>query len=317
MTSIPAGTRRPARRVVLGAGGSARASVFAFLERGFSVAIVNRTLERAEQARRAIRPARIGARISTRCRSLLADADVLINNTSLGMAGNPPLEIDLRPLKRSAIVYDVVYVPLETALLKAAKARRPSHRRWLEHAALSGGAGLLALVRRHAEGDGRAARDPGSRHSGKDRGRECSSSASPARSAWASRPRRISFARPACRCTIPTRWCTGSTRARRSRRSRRRFPASRSTARSIAQSSPRKLVGNPDAIKRLEAIVHPLVRAVSERFIERAGGARRARHRARHPAAVRDRRREQGRRRRGGLGAGRGAARARARRAPA
>jgi shikimate dehydrogenase len=54
---------------------------------------------------------------------LLADTDVLINNTSLGMAGKPPLEIDLSPLKKSAIVYDVVYVPLETALLKAAKAR--------------------------------------------------------------------------------------------------------------------------------------------------------------------------------------------------
>jgi shikimate dehydrogenase len=53
---------------------------------------------------------------------LLAGADVLINNTSLGMAGKPPLEIDLTPLKKSAIVYDVVYVPLETPLLKAAKA---------------------------------------------------------------------------------------------------------------------------------------------------------------------------------------------------
>jgi len=54
---------------------------------------------------------------------LLAEADVLINNTSLGMAGKPPLEIDLAPLRPSAIVYDVVYVPLETPLLKAAKAR--------------------------------------------------------------------------------------------------------------------------------------------------------------------------------------------------
>jgi shikimate dehydrogenase len=54
---------------------------------------------------------------------LLAGADVLINNTSLGMAGKPPLDIDLGPLKKSAIVYDVVYVPLETELLKTAKAR--------------------------------------------------------------------------------------------------------------------------------------------------------------------------------------------------
>jgi len=52
---------------------------------------------------------------------LLGDADVLINTTSLGQAGNPPLEIDLQNLKRSAVVYDVVYVPLETGLLRAAK----------------------------------------------------------------------------------------------------------------------------------------------------------------------------------------------------
>ena len=57
--------------------------------------------------------------IETRMR----DADVLVNATSLGMVGQPPLEIDLASLKADAIVYDVVYVPLETALLKAAQAR--------------------------------------------------------------------------------------------------------------------------------------------------------------------------------------------------
>src|SRR4051812_17930616 len=107
--------------VMLGAGGSARASVFAFRERKFSIAIVNRTRERAERL-----AAQFGPRVSVHdfdaLPELLAEADVLINNTSLGMAGKPPLEIDLRPLKTSAIVYDVVYVPLETPLLKAAKA---------------------------------------------------------------------------------------------------------------------------------------------------------------------------------------------------
>ena len=112
----------PGKVVVLGAGGSARASVFAFLERGISVAIVNRTRGARRETRR-----RSSARAPRRTNTtalpeLLADADVLINNTSLGMAGKPPLEIDLRPLKPSAIVYDVVYVPLETGLLKAAKA---------------------------------------------------------------------------------------------------------------------------------------------------------------------------------------------------
>lgn len=108
--------------VVLGAGGSARASVFALLERGFAVAIVNRTVNRAEKLAAAFGP-RVTAHGYDALPALLTDADVLINNTSLGMAGKPPLEIDLGHLKKSAIVYDVVYVPLETQLLKAAKAR--------------------------------------------------------------------------------------------------------------------------------------------------------------------------------------------------
>ncbi|HWP16249.1 MAG TPA: shikimate dehydrogenase [Xanthobacteraceae bacterium] len=112
----------PGRALVLGAGGSARASVFAFLERKFSVALVNRTRDRAEKL-----AAQFGPRVSVHAWSevprLLGETEVLINNTSLGMAGKPPLELDLAPLKRSAIVYDAVYVPLETALLKAAEAK--------------------------------------------------------------------------------------------------------------------------------------------------------------------------------------------------
>jgi shikimate dehydrogenase len=112
----------PGHALVLGAGGSARASVFAFLERKFSVAIVNRTLARAENLAAEFGP-RVSAHEWSVVPALLADADVLINNTSLGMQRKPPLDIDLGSLKRSAFVYDAVYVPLETALLKAAKAR--------------------------------------------------------------------------------------------------------------------------------------------------------------------------------------------------
>ena len=112
----------PGKVLVLGAGGSARASVYAFLQRKFSVAIVNRTRARAEKL-----AAEFGAGATAHDESeraaLLAEADVLINNTSLGMQGKEPLAIDLSPLKKSAIVYDAVYVPLETELLKAAKAR--------------------------------------------------------------------------------------------------------------------------------------------------------------------------------------------------
>jgi shikimate dehydrogenase len=108
--------------VVLGAGGSARASVYGFLERGFDVSITNRTLARAEQLAAEFGP-RASAHSYDELPKLLAEADVLINNTSLGMTGNPPHFVDLKDLKKSAIVYDVVYVPLETGLLKAAKAR--------------------------------------------------------------------------------------------------------------------------------------------------------------------------------------------------
>jgi shikimate dehydrogenase len=55
--------------------------------------------------------------------SLLTQTDLLVNSTSQGMAGQPALALDLTPLKREAIVYDVVYVPLETALLRDARAR--------------------------------------------------------------------------------------------------------------------------------------------------------------------------------------------------
>jgi shikimate dehydrogenase len=111
--------------VVLGAGGSSRASVYAFLQREFSVSIVNRTLSRAETLAAAFGP-RASAHGWGALPRLLTQADVLINNTSLGQMKQPPLEIDLSPLKAGAIVYDAVYVPLETALLKAAK--RKGHR---------------------------------------------------------------------------------------------------------------------------------------------------------------------------------------------
>jgi shikimate dehydrogenase len=54
---------------------------------------------------------------------LLGDADLLVNTTSLGMKGAPALEIDLDPLPAHSVVADIVYVPLETMLLKSARAR--------------------------------------------------------------------------------------------------------------------------------------------------------------------------------------------------
>jgi len=108
--------------VILGAGGAARAAIHGLRERGLTVAMCNRTVERAKAL-----AAHFGAGVSGHALDelpgLLETAGLLVNTTSRGMAGQPPLEIDLTPLKRGAIVHDVVYVPLETGLLKAAKTR--------------------------------------------------------------------------------------------------------------------------------------------------------------------------------------------------
>ena len=109
--------------IVLGAGGSARAVVYGLIERGFeTIHVVNRTPERAEAL-----CARFGSALQSAHWSalphLLARASLLVNTTSLGMTGQPPLRIDLAPLHRDAVVADLVYAPLETALLSGARAR--------------------------------------------------------------------------------------------------------------------------------------------------------------------------------------------------
>ena len=109
--------------VVLGAGGAARAIVQALLDRGLDrIRIINRTRERAEAlcAHFGARPA---AADWTERHAALGDASLLINSTTLGMAGAPPLDIDFAALPGSAVVTDIVYAPLETALLAAARAK--------------------------------------------------------------------------------------------------------------------------------------------------------------------------------------------------
>jgi shikimate dehydrogenase len=108
--------------VVLGAGGAARSAVYALARRGFHVRVVNRTFSRAEELARHF-GGRVHAFAFDQLPSLLSNADLLANCTSLGMAESAPLDIDLGPLKRSAVVCDMVYVPLETPLLAAARSR--------------------------------------------------------------------------------------------------------------------------------------------------------------------------------------------------
>ncbi|HEY4470006.1 MAG TPA: shikimate dehydrogenase [Stellaceae bacterium] len=120
-------SRGPA--VVLGAGGGARGVIAALIEaRVEEIRIVNRTLARAERVASdlAAPAARITALPWNDIDPALRDAGLLVNTTSLGMNGEPDLEIDLSPLPPAAVVADIVYVPLETPLL--ALARQRGHR---------------------------------------------------------------------------------------------------------------------------------------------------------------------------------------------
>lgn len=108
--------------VILGAGGAARAIVAGLQEEGApEIRITNRTPERSAALRD-----EFGAPVQTldwdKRGDALDGAALLVNTTSLGMEGQPPLDLDLAALPADAVVYDIVYVPLETPLLAAARA---------------------------------------------------------------------------------------------------------------------------------------------------------------------------------------------------
>jgi shikimate dehydrogenase len=110
--------------LILGAGGSTRAVAAVLLRLGVRVTLANRTRARAETLAREL-AGLPGLRVidwAARDRAL-PDHALLVNTTSLGMAGNLPLEIDLDRAARGLSVTDIVYVPLETPLLAAARAR--------------------------------------------------------------------------------------------------------------------------------------------------------------------------------------------------
>ena len=107
--------------VILGAGGAARAVATALADMKFSkIRILNRSIDRAETLARHI-GAEAEASPWVDRNNALEDADLLVNCTSLGMTGQPPLEMSLIGLKKTAVVSDIVYVPLETELLKKAR----------------------------------------------------------------------------------------------------------------------------------------------------------------------------------------------------
>lgn len=126
--------RQPAWRadagpaLVLGAGGAARAIVAGLIDAGAQeIRVLNRTPERAAELAAELQPAEGGCRVHVLPWSMreeaLAGCALLVNTTSQGMHGQPPLPLRLDALPLHAVVSDAVYVPLETPLLAAARAR--------------------------------------------------------------------------------------------------------------------------------------------------------------------------------------------------
>ena len=107
--------------MVLGAGGAARAVLSALIQGGSPrVILANRTRARAETLR-----SQLGARVEllpwTRVADALGDVQTIVNTTSLGMAGAAPLQLDFSRVRPGTVVNDLVYVPLETEFLAAAR----------------------------------------------------------------------------------------------------------------------------------------------------------------------------------------------------
>lgn len=116
------------RILLLGAGGAARGLVVPLLNRKPEALVFsNRSAEKAGHLATTFRPVSDETRTSVATwgmwNDLLPETDLVINTTSLGMKGQPALDLDVTRLPEHAVVADIVYVPLETPLLGAAKQR--------------------------------------------------------------------------------------------------------------------------------------------------------------------------------------------------
>ncbi len=122
--AVPGWTGRDGAALVLGAGGAARAVLAALLEAGIArVHVANRTRARAERLAADLADRRVLAADWSERSSLLQEVTLVVNTTTLGMVGHPPLDLELSLLAPDALVYDLVYRPLETDLLRQARAR--------------------------------------------------------------------------------------------------------------------------------------------------------------------------------------------------
>jgi shikimate dehydrogenase len=121
--ATPGWDERKRFAIVIGAGGAARGIIYALVLRGFErIAVVNRTPARAQTLAQHFGD----STIAMPWRDLAtesSEADLLVNASSLGMVGQPPLSVDVSVLPERAVVADAVYAPLRTPLIEAASAR--------------------------------------------------------------------------------------------------------------------------------------------------------------------------------------------------
>jgi shikimate dehydrogenase len=112
--------------VLLGAGGAARGAILALeMMNAKTIHLLNRDAHRALTLASSLAPqirAPIKPGVLADWKNVAGDAALVVNSTSAGMSANPPLDIDLSALPKSAAVCDIVYNPLETRLLKDARA---------------------------------------------------------------------------------------------------------------------------------------------------------------------------------------------------
>ena len=110
--------------LVLGAGGGGLAIVYALAQEGVEeIVLINRSQERAEQITDIFKDRNIQVRSWAERHSLVAESDLIVNTTNQGMTGQAPLDLSLALVKATAIVADIIYVPLETPLITEAKSR--------------------------------------------------------------------------------------------------------------------------------------------------------------------------------------------------
>ena len=104
---------------IFGAGGAAEAIIsFIYSAGSKDITIINRTIDNAKNIARRYKGVKFTDKVK---KEEIAKAGLLVNTTSLGMIGYPDFNIDLEGINKKAIIYDIVYNPIETTLIKKAK----------------------------------------------------------------------------------------------------------------------------------------------------------------------------------------------------